>query len=148
MKQYGPQVFLFVLLVAAAITLACGSPMTPPANCAATGTNTTGDLEAISLCPAQADAGSYPGGVVPFVAIGHFTTSPSDAAPIKPAVWGACSQNAPTTEVLISSSGSASCVQGASGTYTIFASDPTNCNVIGRCGAGCQITGTAKLTCP
>jgi hypothetical protein len=151
MKFFGPRFFLFLLISAAAITLACGSsPVVPPMNCAsaATGANSTGALEAISLCPATADAGKYPGGQVEFIATGHYTAPPSTVTPITPETWGACYQNAPTDAVSITTGGVAHCMDGASGTYTVYASDQTNCNVIGPCGAGCQISGTAKLTCP
>ena len=146
MKFFGLQFFLFVLVVAAAITLACGSPRVAPFVCgsAATG-NASGALESISVCPAVVDAGSYPGEQVQFAAFGTYN-SPSPATPITPQVWGACYQNAPTSAVSITSKGLAQC--RASGTYTIFASDMTNCNVVGPCGTGCFVTGTAMLTCP
>jgi hypothetical protein len=143
MKHYRPQVFFLVLLLvlAAAIMLACGSPT-------AIGTNQSHGLESITLSPATADASGYPGGLVQFVATGHYTTPPSPVTPIVPQVWGACYQNAPVSVVSVTSKGLAQCLAGSSGTYTVFASDMTNCLAIGPCGAGCQITGTAQLTCP
>jgi hypothetical protein len=148
--NYRPQLFFFLVVLAAAITLACGSPMIPPVNCGSTSTgpNMTGQLESIILCPATVDAKSYPGGQVQFVATGQYSTPPSPVTPIKPWIWGACSDNVPTTAVSVTSSGVASCLEGASGTYTVFASVGTECNVIGPCGTGCFVTGTAHLTCP
>jgi hypothetical protein len=148
MKRYGPQFLLFVLVLAAAITLACGSPKAPPIICGSTasGANASGALEAISVCPAVVDAGSYPDEQVQFAAFATYGSPPSPVTPITPQVWGACYQNVPTSAVSITSKGLAQCQ--ASGTYTIFASDMTNCNVVGPCGTGCFVTGTAQLTCP
>ena len=137
MNHFGPRFSLFLLILVAALTLDCGSSQS--------GSRT---LQALTLNPPTADAGSFPGGQVLFTATGHYSGSPKIVTPITPAVWGACSEGVPTTDVSVSKAGVASCSEGASGTYTVYASDPTNCNVIGQCGAGCQITGTAKLTCP
>jgi hypothetical protein len=127
MKRFRPQLFFLSLLLLAAILLACGT----------SGPRT---LQSITVSPATAD------GQVQFVATGHYTNQP----PVTPlnAYWGACYQNAPTDGVTISKSGSAQCSSGASGTYSVFASLPTNCNVITACGGGCQISGYATLTCP
>ena len=149
MKHFRLRLFLFLLFLAAVMVLACGSPIVPPANCglAAAGPSSNSALESITLCPATADARNYPGGQVQFVATGYYSEPPI-VTPIAPQVWGACSQNAPISVVSVTGKGLAQCLEGASGTYTVFASVGTNCNVIGPCGAGCQITGTAQLTCP
>jgi hypothetical protein len=146
MKNFGPY-FLFVLVLAAVITLACGSPSSTVAACASTPTATNGAIpQSVSVCPAAADAQNYPGGLVQFAAIGDFTTSPSPALP-KPVIWGACQNNQSTTGVTVSVTGVAQCASGASGTYTVWATATPVCNVISPCGE-CGPTGRAQLTCP
>jgi hypothetical protein len=133
MRSSGPQ-FLF-LLILAAITLACGSP-TPP----------TRILQTVNISPPSAE------GQAQFIALGFY--DPPYAAPVVlTATWGACYQNAPTTEVTVSSAGFAQCGVGASGTYTVFGSAPSGPHVcpeiLASCGGGgCQVAGTAQLTCP
>jgi hypothetical protein len=104
-------------------------------------------LQSITLAPATANAQTYPNGQVPFVATGSYIDPVRKLTP-QPAVWGVCQQNAPTTEVTVSKTGVAACVMGATGTYTVFAYDMTNCNALTACGGGCTIVGTAQLTCP
>lgn len=150
MRILGPQRFfsLLVLVAAFTFTLACGTSRTAAANCNPVGnSNTTRTLTSVTLCPAVADAKDYSDGMVPFLATGYYTTQPSPVSPLK-AFWGACYQNAPTSEVMVSASGSAQCTAGAMGTYDVFAADPTECNAITACGGGCQVSGAAKLTCP
>jgi hypothetical protein len=149
MKSYGLP-FSFFLILAIATALACGSPaphIVPNCSSAASGTNTTGIPQSVSVCPAAADARNYPEGQVQFMATGYYGTPPVPVTPIQ-AFWGACSQKAPTNAVLINNSGLAQCAADASGTYTVFASEPTTCNTITACGGGCQISGYAQLTCP
>ena len=148
MKHSGLLLSQCFLFLAAAITLACGtSSKTILPNCASTGNSNPGMPQSITLCPATADAQDFDG-QVQYVATGYFASGPSPVTPIKPEIWGACQQNAPTTEVSISDTGVARCEAGASGTYQIFASDELPCLSVGACGAGCQITGYAQLTCP
>jgi hypothetical protein len=80
---------------------------------------------------------------------GHYNTPPYTVTP-QSATWGACYQNAPTNAVSVSSTGLAQCEVpgGPVVKYSIFAFDPTTCNVINACGGGCTIAGTAQLTCP
>jgi hypothetical protein len=144
MKNYGLPSFFFLVVLAIAITLACGSPAAPG--------NTTGLLESVSINPATADAQNYPMGLVQFTATGYYTTPPLKVTPLK-ATWGACYQGNPSSEVSVSSNGVAQCGGGASGTYTVWAWAPSGAEVcpafIGPCGTGgCQVTGTAQLTCP
>jgi hypothetical protein len=154
MRTFGPQ-FLLVLLLsllvaAAAITLACGSSPIKPNNCSTspTGPNTTGALESVSLCPAVADAAQFPNGEVQFIASGVYNTAPLMVTPLQTTGWGACQAGAGTNDVVISSAGVAKCAAGASGTYSVYTSVPTNCEHVGPCGTGCMISGYAKLTCP
>jgi hypothetical protein len=150
MRSYGLPSFFLLVVLAIAITLACGSPTSHMvANCSSNPTATNpGEPQSVTLCPAVADAQDYPGGQVPFTAIGAYNTSPSPALLPKPVIWGACQQNQSTTGVTVSSTGVAQCAPGASGTYTVWATGGSIlCNVIGPCGA-CGPTGNAKLTCP
>jgi hypothetical protein len=146
MKNFSPY-FLFVLVLAAAIMLACGS-QSLASNCSSTTGTNDGLPQSISVCPATADAQNYPGGQVQFIAIGNFNSGPTPVTPLKVQVWGVCQQNTPTNAVSITMSGLAQCQAGASGAYQVFASDMTTCNVIGPCGTGCFVTGRATLTCP
>lgn len=141
--------FTLLLIFAAAITLACGSPashISPSCSSAPTQTN-SGMPQSVLLCPATADAKDYPDGEVQFLMIGSFATSPSPALVPGP-MWGSCQNQAPTTGVTVNSKGLAHCASGASGTYTVWATGgPLTCLVISPCGA-CGPTATAQLTCP
>lgn len=140
MKRYGPQLFLFLLVLAAAITLACG-------------TSPNRMLESVTLSPALADAQNYPGGLVQFTATGAYTKPPSPVTPL-PASWGACdSSGASTSQVSVSSTGLAQCATGTVGIYEVWAFDEipgkVPCAGPSICGRACgQVTGTALLTCP
>ena len=131
----------FILIVAAGMVLSCGAPAR--------------QLQSITLKPPSADAKDFPSGKVPFVATGHYNTSPQTVTPIA-ATWGTCSkQLLPVNEVSVSSNGLAQCAPEASGTFTIWASDPAplppgtyNCPASTVCGGGCIIQATAPLTCP
>ena len=98
---------------------------------------------------------------VQFTATRDWSAAPVSVTP-QAANWAACVQQvsgntvlqSSTTEVTVSSTGTAQCASGAKGTFTVFAYDPplgstgTNCNAIAVCGGGCTISGTAQLTCP
>jgi hypothetical protein len=141
MRNFRLPLCFSLLILAAAITLSCGT------------SSTTRSIQSVTISPASADAQNYPDGQVPFTATGYYTTIPSPVTP-QTATWGACYQNAATTAVAVSGSGVAQCVAGASGTYTIWAfviqqglrACPTFVTACG--GGGCQVTGTAQLTCP
>lgn len=131
--------FFFALAAAAMLAFSCGSS-----------TSISGLIrqpQSITLSPATADAQNYPDGQVQFVATGHYNAAPYTVTP-QSATWGACYQNAHSTAVSVTNEGLAQCANGASGTYTIFAFDMTNCNVITACGGGCTVVGSAQLTCP
>jgi hypothetical protein len=130
MRRLGPRIFLFSLILAAIMMLACGSSTSAPRT-----------LQTVNVNPASAESQAQ------FTALG-FYTPPYPAPVVLTATWGACYQNAPTTQVTVTSSGFAQCGSGASGTYTVFASKLTQCNAITACGGGCQVTGFATLTCP
>jgi hypothetical protein len=129
-----PLCFL-LLLLAAAITLACGSS-----------TSSTRILQTVNISPATAE------GQAQFIALGFYEPA-YPVAMVLTATWGACYQNAPTTEVSVSSTGFAKCASGASGAYTVWGWAPSGAKVcpdwVTACGGGgCQVTGTAQLTCP
>jgi len=148
MKTYGLP-FFSLLVLAAVMTLACGSPRKIVNNCGPVApSNSTGSLESVTLCPPVADAQQYPGGQVSFAAIGVYTTQPSPALISTGVMWGACQGEAATNDVSVAN-GVAKCASGASGTYTVWGTGTASviCNVIGPCGA-CGPTGTAQLTCP
>jgi hypothetical protein len=132
-------------VLAIAITLAGGSPAGP--------SNTTGILKSVSISPGSADAQNYPFGLVQFTATGYYTTPPFQVTPLM-ATWGACYQNQPTTGVSVSSNGLAQCAAGSVGTFTVWAFAPSGSKgpcplIVNACGGGgCQVTGTAQLTCP
>jgi hypothetical protein len=140
MKRYEPQFFLFLLVLAAVITLACGS-------------SAGHTLQSLTISPAVANAQDYPGGMVQFTASGTYTAPPSPVTPLA-ATWGACDlAGNGTSGVSVSANGLAQCASGAAGTYMVWAFDLNasgpRCNVITACGGGCgRVTGTAQLTCP
>jgi hypothetical protein len=136
MKKLRLPLLSLALVLAASLALSCGSNSTP------------GQLQSITISPATAIAGGLPGQTVQFTATGHYSAAPYAVTP-QPATWGACYQNAPTTEVTVTSTGAAQCV-GAGGPtddYSIFAFDQTNFNLLAACGGGCTIVGTAQLSC-
>jgi hypothetical protein len=149
MGNFGPQFLFFLLILAAVITLACGTTKSPISSaCSSAPSATNSEMpQSVSVCPAVADAKEYPGGQVQFAAIGDYDIGPSPALP-KPVLWGVCQQNQPTTGITVSANGVAQCTSGASGTYTVWATGgPILCNVLSPCGA-CGKTGAAQLTCP
>jgi hypothetical protein len=127
-----------LLMLAAVITLACGSGQEAHT------------LQTLTVSPATADA-QQSGGEVQFTATGVFSTTPSPVTPL-PASWAVCSQNVPTPAASITSDGLAHCAAGASGTFAVVASDYPNqsgaCPANLGCGAGCVVSGSAQLTCP
>jgi hypothetical protein len=141
MRKYGLSVFSLAIF-AIALTLACGS--SAPAYM----------LQSVNLSPPTADAQGSP---VQLTATGYFNQQPS---PVKmlTAHWGACYQNQATTAVTVSADGLAQCAAGAVGTYTVWAwaeRGGDSCGPAGSvpanpCGGSgeCQVTGTARLTCP
>ena len=126
-----------VLILATFFAASCGSRQ--------------GQLQSITLNPASADAQAYPNGQVPFTATGYYV-DPSHTVTPQPATWSACFQGIPTTDVSVTTEGVGQCASGASGTYSIFAFDPSGkmCTdvPVGPCGAQCGVVGTAQLTCP
>lgn len=140
MRKYALSVF-FLAMLAIAVALACGS--SPRA------------LQSVILSPPTADAQGKP---VQFTATGSFNDQPSPAS-LSAANWGACYQNQRTTAVSVSADGLAHCAVGAVGTYTVWAWAESAADSCGGnngevpanpCGGsgGCQVTGTAQLTCP
>lgn len=132
---------LIVLTAIAGLALSCGA------------SQGQGQLESIAVSPGNADAQSFPGGEVPFIATGHYV-NPSHVVTPQPANWAACQKGLPTTDVSVSSSGVAKCASGTVGAYSINAwtisnaPGTTNCTAITGCGGGCTIEGTAQLICP
>jgi hypothetical protein len=141
-------VCIIFLGLVAWIALACGSSR---------------KLQSITVSPASADARDYPNGEVPFVATGHYNSSPMTVTPLQ-ANWGAAlfrNENGtmvPTNRaVSVDTNGVAQCSANASGTYSIAASvqlpysgpalpcpSPAYSNE-----ASCpNVVGTAQLTCP
>jgi hypothetical protein len=118
------------LVLAASFVLSCGSGQ--------------GQLQSITLSPAAAAAQQQ------FAATGFYVHSNHTVTP-QPATWGACYQGAPTAEVSVTQGGLAQCASGASGTYDVFAFVTVNqvCTLSqNQCGGGCNVVGTAQLTCP
>jgi len=134
--------FLLALAAAAWFALSCGLSSVPSSG---------RQLLSITLNPATADAQDYPNGQVQFIATGHYKNAPHTVTPLS-AGWGTCYQDAPTSEVSVTTTGLAECASEATGTYTIWANDPPfpgiACNAITACGGGCMVVGTAQLTCP
>lgn len=62
MSSFRPVFFFSLLILTAAITLACGSSLEHL-------------LQSVSVSPATADAKDYPEGLVPFTATGYFNTN-------------------------------------------------------------------------
>lgn len=139
MKNFGPQLSFLLLVLAAAITLACGSGAHIP--------------QSVMVDPATANALVYRAAGVQFTATVYYSTKPSPVSHAQ-ASWNACLQSgSPTDGVSVTSSGVAKCA--VSGVYSIYAfvPDPTFKGVCGSsslpCGGSCGgVVGTAQLTCP
>jgi hypothetical protein len=136
MRKCGLASFFFLLVLAIAMALACGSPAHRL-------------LQSVSISPTSADADGNP---VQFTATGDYDTSPFQVTPLT-ATWGACYQDGPTALVSVSTKGLAQCKPGSDGTYTVWAWAPSGeqvcpqvCAACGGCG--CAVVGTAQLTCP
>ena len=123
----------FVVLPVTLQPVACGAPANR-------------ELQSITVSPSTANPHAVNGNIQ-FTATGHWSASPMIVTP-QTASWGACQNQAATSAVTVTSAGLASCTGTASGTYTVFAYDPINCNAITACGGGCTISGAAQLTCP
>ncbi len=138
MQNLRPTLSSLALLLAASLALSCG-----------TSSNPNGQLQSITISPPAATAPTVDG-EVQFTATGHYSASPYTLTP-QPATWGVCLAGASTTEVTVTSTGLATCGQVGgpqSNTFSVFAFEPTECNLLTACGGGCTIVGTAQLTCP
>lgn len=110
------------------------------------------ELQSLSVSPAAASANGTP---VQFTATGHWSLAPIAVTP-QDATWGACTTaGVPTTDVMVSSEGVATCSSTAKGTYNVFAWDPQygftgpTCNAVSVCGPGCgRVSSTVQITCP
>jgi len=138
MRKFAPQVSFLLLVLSAAITLACGSGLHIP--------------QSVVVNPANANGEDYPAAGVPFTATVYYETKPSPVSPAQ-ASWNACFQGGPTNGVSVSSAGVAQC--SASGVYTIYAfvPNPAEKGICGSsslpCGGSCGgVVGMAQLTCP
>lgn len=151
MSRYLFSSCIVLLAYGAWMLLACGASGSP-------------SLQSITVSPASADAQDYPGGQVPFVATGHYNSSPTTVTPLQ-ANWAALSEQLAnglltigpvTSGVAIDNTGSARCAAGASGTYAVIAwdlQDPmlkVSCASVTDFGEpGCNaVQATAQLICP
>lgn len=100
MRGYGLP-FFFLVIIAAAIMLACGG-------------SSAHIPQSVSVTPATADAQSYPGRQVLFTATAYYKTMPSPVRNVS-ASWSACLQNIPSDGVSVSTNGAAQCASGATG---------------------------------
>jgi hypothetical protein len=142
MRNFRPQWFFCLLILAATITLACGSkePHIP---------------QSVSVSPATANAQDFPNGQVQFKATAYYNTKPSPVNGVA-ATWSACStQDVSADLISLSDSGVAQCLSGATRNYTVYAfvPDPTFHGACGSvslpCGGSCGgVVGSAQLTCP
>jgi hypothetical protein len=142
-------IFFPALILAASSLSSCGTSSSH-LSCLVTSQNPgvgQGQLQSIALSPATADAQNCANGQVQFVATGQYIDPTQTITPLS-ANWAVCQQNEPTAEASVTNKGVAQCASGASGTYSINAFDPGNCNAINACGTSCTIHATVQLTCP
>jgi hypothetical protein len=124
------------VLPASLFPIACGTPSH----------NMTDGLQSVTVTPAKANPNGATG-KVQFTATANYI-DPAQSVVLNTANWGVCVNGTPSSAVTVTNTGLAACTSTASGVFTVFASLPTNCNAITACGGGCQVTGTAQLTCP
>lgn len=111
-------------------------------------------LRSVSLSPPVADAQSFPGGKVPFVATGIFNNSPTPVTlTSKDVMWcmgasdGSCVGNI-NPGATVDQTGMAQCNPGFVGTATILAGKPSSVMGMPDTGSQLKVFGSAKLTCP
>jgi hypothetical protein len=111
-------------------------------------------LRSVSLSPPAADAQSFPGGKVPFVATGIFNNSPTPVTlTSKDVTWctgasdGSCVGNI-NPGATVDQTGMAQCNSGFVGTVTILAGKPSSVMGMPDTGFPLKVFGSAKLTCP
>ena len=111
-------------------------------------------LRSVALSPAAADAHSFPGGQVSFVATGTFSNSPSPVTlTSKDVSWciggsdGTCAGNI-NTGATVDQTGVAQCNAGFVGTAIVLAGKPSSMMVMPDTGSPLKVFGSAKLTCP
>ena len=151
MKKLRLMVSFLALVLAAFLAFSCGTgPSALPCNAnSQTPAQGQGQLQSITLSPATAEAQNCPSGQVQFTATGNYINPAQTVTPQLISAWGACQQNATTSDVTVTAKGVARCASGATGTYTIWAEYPSPmCEIVGVCGGGCTVVGTAQLTCP
>jgi hypothetical protein len=139
MRKLRALILPILLFCVAAAQLSCGS---------------NSGLQSITIAPASADAKNFPSGQVPFTATGVYAGS-SQSVPVSVLWWNeppwapvaATPSSAPFD---ITAAGIATCVQGASGTFTVWATAPVD-----RWLPASQMTAdtprrtaTAQITCP
>jgi hypothetical protein len=127
------------LVLAALVFSACGSGR---------------QLRSVSLSPLAADAQSFPGGRVPFVATGIFNNSPTPVTlTSKDVMWcigasqGSCVGNI-NPGATVDQTGMVQCNSGFVGTATILAGKPSSVMGMPDTGSQLKVFGMAKLTCP
>jgi len=111
-------------------------------------------LRTVSLNPPAADAQSFPGGKVPFVATGIFNDSPTTVTlTSKDVMWcmgasdGTCVGNI-NPGATVDQTGMAQCNPGFVGSATILAGKPSSAMMMPDIGQQLKVFGSAKLTCP
>ena len=111
-------------------------------------------LRSVSLSPPAADAQSFPGGKVPFVATGIFNNSPTPVTlTSKDVMWcigasdGNCVGNI-NPGATVDQTGMAQCNSGFVGTATILAGKPSSVMGMPDTGSQLKVFGAAQLTCP
>jgi len=131
--------FCRLLLLAPLVLSACGNDR---------------QLRSVALSPAAADAHSFPGGQVPFVATGTFSDSPSPVTlTSKDVLWciggsdGSCVGNI-NPGATVDQTGIAQCNAGFVGTATVLAGKASSMVVMPDTGSQLKVFGSAKLTCP
>jgi hypothetical protein len=133
---------------------AWSEPLVLIAALAMSGCGTSRQLQSVTLNPASADAQSFPGGQVPFVATGTFSKPPSPSnLTSKDVQWcvgdsaGACVGNI-NPGASVDQNGVAQCNPGFAGTATILAGTQSNVMVNPDEGRQLKVFGSAELTCP
>ena len=124
-----------IFLAAVALLTACGNQ----------------GLKSLTVTPPSADAKSSPNGQVQFTAMGSYAGS-SQATVVKALWWNVqpwtTVPTAPT--FVIDSNGMASCLGVISGTFTVWATTPTDQTLpLSKVTVNTkQLSATAQITCP
>ena len=113
--------------------------------CAGCGNSNPRELQSITINPPTADASTFAGGQVQFIATGHYSKAPTTISPVT-VLWSVYKPPLAT----IDQNGVAQCSVGTTGQFTVLAYAPSEPVLpISKLSASKKpVLGMAQLVCP